>query len=239
MRRIAIAAGKGGVGKSSIALGLASVFVERGARVLLVDVDPQGNATWGAGAEPQRDGGAADFILGRDTAPQLVGGLAVLAGGPALLGADIARADPEALADALDTVQGFAVAIIDTPPGAPGLERLGLVAADVVLVVVDAHPFSLSGAGRVVEDLSARQKKRRRGPDRWALVASKVDQRRTADRDLPTALAAMFPGVPLLSVPQDSALAGATADRRPLLETAPNSRAAEALGIVADWIVEA
>ena len=236
MIRISTSGGKGGTGKTSIACGLASVLASRGSRVLVVDLDPQSNAGFALGADPRKDGGAADLIAGRAIDPQRINGIAVLVGGPGLLAPDIARADPEELADKLEGLDGFDFVVVDTPPGAPSLERLGLVAADVVLVVLDPHPFSLSGASRVVEDLDARKRKRRKGPKRWALVPSKIDRRRAADREIAADLATMFEDVPVFEVPQDSALASATADRVPLMTAAPHSRAAEALGVIADWI---
>lgn len=234
MRRIACASGKGGVGKTSIAAGLASVFAARGLRVLFVDVDSQANGSWALGAELRPTGGAADLIIGKDAAPQRVGPFAIFAGSPALLSVEVSRADPEALADALDGIDGFDVAVIDSPPGAPTLERLAIVAADVVLGIADAHPFSLAGISRIVQDVEERRRKKRRGPSAVALIASKVDARRAADRELPEALRGMNAGA-VFTVPQDSALASATADRVPLMDAAPHSRAADALGLIADW----
>ena len=91
------------------------------------------------------------------------------------------RLDPEALADAIDAFDYNAI-IFDCPPGWDHLERLGLVAAEVALVVVDAHPFAIQGAARVVETLSSRRQKigkaRRIEP---LLAMSRVDLRRTLD----------------------------------------------------------
>jgi chromosome partitioning protein len=50
--RVAVAAGKGGVGKTTIACGIASVLAANGRGVLLIDLDPQSNAAWGLGADP-------------------------------------------------------------------------------------------------------------------------------------------------------------------------------------------
>lgn len=233
MKRIAVASAKGGVGKTSCAVGLASVFASRGLRVLFVDVDSQANGSWALGAELRPTGGAADLIIGRPVAPQVVGDISIFAGSPALLSADVSRVDPEALADALDNVEGFDVAIIDSPPGHPTLERLAIVAADIVFGVCDAHPFGLSGVSRIVRDIEERQRKRRRGPSAVALVASRVDSRRAADRELADALRGI--GSPVFVIPQDAALSGATADRVRLMDAAPTSRAAEALGLIADW----
>jgi chromosome partitioning protein len=94
---VAVAAGKGGVGKTTIACGIASVFAQQGCRVLLVDLDPQSNAAWGLGADPTASG-TAELLLGQQPAPvNATRNLQVLPGGPGLKGHDVVRLDPEAL----------------------------------------------------------------------------------------------------------------------------------------------
>ena len=139
--KVAVAAGKGGVGKTTIACGIASVLAAQGRRVLLVDLDPQSNAAWGLGADPTQPG-TAELLLGEAPEPiKIADTLWVLPGGPGLKGHEVMRLDPEALADAIAAFDHAAI-IFDCPPGWDHLERFGLVAAEVALVVVDAHPFA-------------------------------------------------------------------------------------------------
>jgi chromosome partitioning protein len=234
--KVAVAAGKGGVGKTTIACGIASVLATQGYRVLLVDLDPQSNAAWGLGADPTQPG-TAELLLGEHPVPiRLTDHLSVLPGGPGLKGHEVMRLDPEALADAIAMFDHTAI-IFDCPPGLDHLERFGLVAAEMALIVVDAHPFAIQGAARVIETLSARRQKNRSGAQRWSLVMSRVDLRRTLDKDLEAALNAMFSGVDRLLIRQDVALALATTERIPVMETASHtSRGVTDLQDVVKWL---
>lgn len=235
--RVAVAAGKGGVGKTTIACGIASVLAARGRRVLLIDLDPQSNAAWGLGTDPTAPG-TAELLLGHNPAPpQAAENLWVLPGGPGLKGHEVARLDPEALADAIAVYDhDFDAVVFDCPPGWDHLERLGLVAAQSAMIVVDAHPFAIQGAARVIEDLNARRQKRRPGAQRWALVMSRVDPRRALDKELDTALAQSFPNIDRLLVRQDVALALATTERVPVMKAAPQSRGVADLKTLAEWL---
>lgn len=238
----AVASGKGGSGKTSTACGLASVLAHQGRRVLALDLDPQGNATWALGADPARPG-VAELLRGEPVEPERVADrLHVLAGGPELKAADVARMDPEALADALERLGRrpgpWDALVLDLPPAGDHLERFGLVAADAVLIACDPHPFAVSGAGRVLRDLEHRRSRGRMGAKRWALVLSRLDARRAADRALPDGLRSLWPDVPQLVLRQDAALAAATADRVLVMQAAPTSRAAEDLERIAQWLLD-
>lgn len=234
--KVAVAAGKGGVGKTTIACGIASVLADKCCRVLLVDLDPQSNAAWGLGADPTQPG-TAELLLGDTPTPiKITDTLSVLPGGPGLKGHEVMRLDPEALADAIATFDYNAI-IFDCPPGWDHLERFGLVAAEVALVVVDAHPFAIQGAARVVETLLARRQKNRQGAQRWALVMSRVDLRRTLDKDLESALSAMFPDIQRLLLRQDVALSLATTERTPVVEaSSAHSRGLADLKDIVRWL---
>lgn len=234
--KIAVAAGKGGVGKTTTACGIAAVLAAKGWRVLLVDLDPQSNAAWGLGADPTRPG-TAELLLGESpVCIPVTDNLEVLPGGPGLKSHDVMRLDPEALADAIGAFDHAAV-IFDCPPGWDHLERFGLVAADVALVVVDAHPFAIQGAARVIETLLTRRQKNRQGALRWALVMCRVDLRRTLDKDLEAALATMFPGIDRLLLRQDVALSLATTERVPVTAAAPSHcRGLIDLQEIAGWL---
>ena len=233
--RIAVAARKGGVGKTTVACGLASVLAHQGQRVLVVDLDPQSNAGYLLGADPTAPG-TAELLLGNSPTPlEAALGLYVLPGGPDLTGHNIQALDPEDLADAVAPLD-YDVLIFDCPPGVEYLERLALVAADVVLVCTDAHPLAVMGAGRVLSELKLRQQKGRKGASRWALVLSKIDLRRSMDQALDKQLAATYPSIERLIIHQDSALAWAGAERMPLMQYEPTSRGAKDLQAIAKWV---
>jgi chromosome partitioning protein len=233
--RIAVAARKGGVGKTTVACGLASVLANLGRRVLVVDLDPQSNAGYLLGTDPTAPG-TAELLSGNSPTPLEAGlGLYVLPGGPDLTGHNIQALDPEDLADAVAPLD-YDVLIFDCPPGVEYLERLALVAANVALVCTDAHPLAVMGAGRVLSELKLRQQKGRKGASRWALVLSKIDLRRSMDQALDKQLALAYPSIERLIVHQDSALAWAGAERMPLMQYEPTSKGAKDLQAIAKWV---
>jgi chromosome partitioning protein len=236
-KRIALAARKGGVGKTTICCGIASLLAARGHRTLVVDLDPQSNAAFALGADPGARG-TVEALLGHPVLPQRADdNLWVYAGGPALQGHDISALDSEELRDLSDRLD-YDFILFDCPPSSEALERLGVVAADLALVIVDAHPFAMMGASRVLEVISQRRIRHRPVPGSVALVQSRIDLRRSLDRDLEGAMRLAYPDINLLRVRQDSALAASTTDRIPLSRSALDSRGAKDLLTIIEWIYE-
>ena len=236
-KRIALAARKGGVGKTTICCGIASLLAASGRRTLVVDLDPQSNAAFALGVDPGARG-TVEALLGHPVLPQRADdNLWVYAGGPALQGHDIAALDSEELRDLSDRLD-YDIILFDCPPSSEALERLGVVAADLALVIVDAHPFAMMGASRVLEVISQRRIRQRPVPGSVALVQSRIDSRRSLDRDLEGALQLAYPDINLLRVRQDSALAASTTDRIPLSRSASDSRGVKDLLTIMEWIDE-
>lgn len=234
---VAVAARKGGVGKTTIACGLASILAGQGYQVLVVDLDPQSNAAYALGVDPTAPG-TAELLMGLDPTPLVAApGLWVLPGGPNLTNQVIQSLHPEELADALKVLP-FDTLILDCPPGNETLERLGLVAAQVTLVVTNAHPFAIMGANRVMGILESYRNKNRKGPQQWALVLSQIDERRTLDKQLPAQLMQKYSAIRHFTVHQDINLSQAGAQQIPLMSYAPRSRSAEELAKIAQWISE-
>ncbi len=234
-KRIAIAARKGGVGKTTIACGLASVMASQGKRVLVVDLDPQSNAAYVLGANPTAPG-TADLLTGGSPTPlEAAPGLYVLPGGPELVSHGIQSLDPEDLADVVKPLQ-YDVMIFDCPPGVEYLERLGIVAANTAIVCTDAHPLAVMGAGRVLNELNLRKQKGRKGSQRWAIALSRIDLRRSMDQALDKQLAEAYPEIARLVVHQDASLAWAGAERIPLMDYEANCRGAKDLKKLAEWV---
>lgn len=237
-RKIAVSGRKGGVGKTTVACGLASVLASQGDRVLVVDLDPQSNAAYVLGADPTAHG-TAQLLLGKAPEPVLaLPNLSVLPGGPDLTGYGIQTSDPEDLADVVEGLD-YDCIIFDCPPGVEYLERLGWVAADTCLVCLNAHPLAVMGAGRVVNELKVRKQKRRRGADRWAFVLSMIDLRRSMDQSLAAQLLEAYPDVEQMLVRQDTTLAWASAERVPLFEYDAKCKGASDMRKIAEWLFDA
>lgn len=236
--KIAVASRKGGVGKSSITSGLAGLFAQDGYNVLAVDLDPQSNLAFILGADPTAPGTSA-LLAGEDPEPLEVDDhLYVFPGGPELGRQDIARLDPEDLLDALSHWEGFDVILFDCPPGSQHLERLGIVASTKALVVTNAHPMAIVGAGRVIEDLETRHKKKRKGPTEWAIVANMIDARRSLDKRIEEMLEDLDESIPRFRVRQDIKVSMASAQGVPLISYAPDCNAMQDLEKIQSWCLE-
>ncbi|MEL6384982.1 MAG: ParA family protein [Cyanobacteria bacterium J06626_18] len=236
--RISVSGRKGGVGKTTVACGLASVFANQGKKVLVVDLDPQSNMAYVLGTDPTA-AGTAQLLLGQAPLPvEALPNLHVLPGGPDLASYGVQSSDPEDLADAMEPLN-YDIMLFDCPPGVEYLERLGCVAADTALVCTNAHPLAVMGAGRVMNELEVRQQKGRRGAKRHALVLSMIDLRRSMDQALDAQLASAYPDTKRMVVRQDTTLAWASAERVPLMEYDPKCKGAEDLRQIAEWIQHA
>ena len=235
--RVAIGCRKGGVGKSALTASLASYFIREGRGVLIVDLDPQGNVTFGLGGEPGSRG-AAELLKGEEIEPVLLHEqLHILAGGPELNSVEVSSLEPEALRDALDEHPSAQdVVIFDLPPYSEHLERLGLVAADQALIPVVAHPFAISGAARISSLIEARQARRRPGPSRYALVQSMIDLRRNLDKTLQESLSELFPGIPSFGFRQDISVAYALTEQLPLHVFDPRAKVFPELEEIGGWL---
>jgi chromosome partitioning protein len=235
--RIAVAARKGGVGKTTIACSLASVFAAQSKPVLLIDLDPQSNAAYALGVAPSA-AGTAELLMGENPPPLVANEyLHVYPGGPNLNNQAVQSLHPEDLADIIEQLP-YEIVILDCPPGNENLERFGITASSITLVVTNAHPFAIMGASRVIALLESYRDKERRGSQDWAIVLSQIDERRALDKNLSADLAVMYPSIKHLMVHQDTNLSQAGAQQIPIMEYAPKSKSAEELKTIARWIID-
>ena len=136
-RRIVVANQKGGVGKTTTAVNLSAALREVGQRVLLVDFDPQGNATSGLGVDKNHSPNVYDVLIGESDCAKAIVSTPygdVLPSNKALAGAGIELVGMEhreyLLSNALDTVEeNYDFILIDCPPSLELLTLNGIVAA--------------------------------------------------------------------------------------------------------------
>jgi chromosome partitioning protein len=204
---------------------------------LVIDLDPQSNAAYVLGVDPIASGTAELLTRGVPSPLEATPLLHVLPGGPELGSQRIQSLHPEELAEAVISLNYDAI-VFDCPPGNEYLERLGLVAADVALVVTNAHPLAVIGAERVLEILESYQLKGRRSPGRWALVLSQIDARRSLDKQIAPQLALRYPQIPRFVIPQDTTLSLAAAQQVPLMDYDANCRGATELVSLAQWVLD-
>ena len=167
-RIIAVSNQKGGVGKTTTSVNLAACVAEKGKRVLLVDIDPQGNASSGLGVT-ERSPSIYDVLLGEESAENAVrktefDNLSVLPSDMALAGAEIELvAIPERetlLRKALETVRSqFDYIFIDCPPSLSLLTLNAMTAADSVLIPIQCEYYALEGVGQLMNTLQLVKKR--------------------------------------------------------------------------------
>ncbi len=239
---VAIVNHKGGVGKTTSSVNIAACLGERGERVLLVDMDPQGSASLflgvgddgtsllralqSTGALPWRSTRAPGVDLvpsGQELAlarERFSGAI-----GADLLSRSLARTDGE-----------WKWVLVDCPPGLEVLTINALRAARHVIVPVEASYLGLHGIAQIVDtvrrlagsgcDVAIR-----------AVIPCRAHPRRRVHREVMQVIESEFPGLVTPVVRESVALVEASGRKRPVVITAPRSPAADDYRAVTEWLV--
>lgn len=155
MHVIAVANQKGGVGKTTTSVNLSASLALTGARMLLIDLDPQGNATIGCGIDKEAiDKSTCEWLVGEasleDIAVECVGGMALAPSNSDLTAAEVELLALEHRIERLreclaPATRWFDYAIIDCPPALNLLTVNALIAADGVLIPTQCEYYALEG----------------------------------------------------------------------------------------------
>jgi len=247
---IAVVNQKGGVGKTTTAVNLSSYLASRGKFVLLVDLDPQANASSGLGVDHRAlDKGVYEAILGevsfRDiVVKSAVPGLSVAPATQALAGAAVELVDMERreyrLADAMLEIRNdYDYIILDCPPSLGLLTINGLTAAERVLVPVQTEYYALEGLGQLLATVDAIKNSLHPTLEVMGAVLTMYDDRNKLSKDVKAELEKFFPKKIFTSIiPRNVRLAEAPSFGKPIMQYDSWSKGARAYESLAEEILE-
>ena len=248
-RVIAVVNQKGGVGKTTSTVNLAAALGDKEKNVLLVDADPQGNATSGVGINKRKIGATVyEVLIGTAQVEQAIvatpyRNLSVLPAGMALAGAEIELVDVErrearlkgalaALRDVYDYI------LIDCPPSLGLLTLNALCAADTLIVPIQCEYYALEGLSQLMA--TVRQVKRLYNPqlDIEGVLLTMFDGRLNLTQQVAAEVKRFFPrkvfGTP---IPRSVRLSEAPSFGKPILYYDRSNKGAQAYEAVAAELI--
>lgn len=240
---------KGGVGKTTSAVNIAYFLSKKGFRTLLVDFDPQGNATSGMGIDKQdleatmtevvlETANLADIIL-----PTRHKNLFIAPTTSYLANAEVELANASRrfsrLKNAIDNTPGYDFVIIDSPPSLSLLTVNGLIAARYILLPVQAEFYALEGLGQLLETMKLVRKSMNPTLDLLGVLTTMVDGRTTLSGQVHDEIVRHFPGkVFKTSIPRNIRLAEAPSHGLPVGAYDRFSKGARAYKAVTKEVIE-
>ena len=253
---IALVNQKGGVGKTTSSINLAASLGVLGKKVLLIDLDPQGNSTTGIGIDKgDIKKSAYDLLIGAATLQEVMKktkfkNLYVIPATISLAGADIeimekSRLDPEfaksgQLKNALDPArETFDYMIIDCPPSLGILTTNALTAANSVIIPVQCEFFALEGIMQLLNSIMLAQKNLNPTLDIEGVLLTMLDNRTNLGLEVVQDIKSYFKErVYDTIIPRLVRLSEAPSHGKPIIAYDPKSRGAEAYINLAKEVIE-
>ena len=247
MKLVAIVHQKGGVGKTTSAVNLTAALHEKGANMLLVDFDPQANASSGMGVSRRCKFTSYDVLINGVPAEQAIVHTQwgdVLPSSSALAGAGVELADMEhreyILKKALELVADrYDYVFIDCPPSLELLTLNGLCAAEQILIPVQCEYYALEGLSDLMSTMRAVKKRLNPRLTVFGVLLTMFDGRTNFSSQVAQEVRRFFPGrVYGTAIPRNVRLAEAPSHGVPITAYDKHSRGAKAYLAVAEEILE-
>jgi chromosome partitioning protein len=245
---MAVANQKGGVGKTTTAISLGDALATRGHRVLIIDLDPQANATAALGLKAPPGASTYQLLLGgaplssvvletgRDRL-SLVPSTSDLAGAEVELTAAMAREYRLKRAIEIE-IESYAFVIIDCPPSLGLLTVNGLTAAEEVIVPVQCEYLALEGLGQFTSTLDLVRRNLNHGLKLRGLLLTMYDRRTTLSQQVADEVRKHFPNTFRTVIPRSVRLGEAPSHGLPIGAYDPHSSGAAAYEALAAEVLE-
>ncbi|MBN2181280.1 MAG: ParA family protein [Sedimentisphaerales bacterium] len=249
MRTLAIANQKGGCGKTTTAVNLASAFALSGKRVLLIDLDPQAHATLGLGCDPECAEKTVYNLFTDSSIPASelitnsnVEGLSLIPSNILLSGVELDLASMEnreyVLSKRIGEVNGsYDMCMIDCSPSLSLLTINALVASDDVIIPVQTHYYALEGLRQLLETVDIVQSRFNENLEILGVLLTFVESRTKLSREVQRQMREHFGDLVFDTViHKDVRLAEAPSAHEPVFSYAPDSTGAIEHKILAEEI---
>ncbi|MEJ5222228.1 MAG: AAA family ATPase [Tepidiforma sp.] len=239
---------KGGVGKTTTAVSLAVALARRGQRVLLVDLDPQANATSALGVLGSGRAGVYDAILDETPVEECIArveeeGVDLVPSSAELSGAEVelvpVLARERRLANALHPVRDrYDWVLIDCPPSLGLLTINALTASESVIIPVQCEYMALEGLSRLMETLDLVRRNLNPGLHLLGVVLTMFDARTRLAQQVVDEVRSHFPQTFATIIPRSVRLSEAPSHGQSIFRYEPGGRAAAAYEAVAAELLE-
>ena len=251
-RVIAIANQKGGVGKTTTAINLSSALTKFGRKVLLLDMDPQGNAGYGVGVDSSSAKKTMLGVLRKDypareaIVPTSFGQLDMIPSGLPLasLEADLYQNPVDhpflLLREAMEEVaKDYDYVIIDCPPSLGLLSLNALSFSDAVLIPVQCEYFAMEAVAAILSTISQIQKKENPNLKIEGFLLTMYDSRTQLGTEIASEVRKLFKeNTFLVSIPRNQSVAESQARQQPVTTFRPTSSGAHAYFSLAREVID-
>ena len=247
---IALANQKGGVGKTTSTVSLAAALASRGVRTLVLDSDPQANATSALGVKRPTDGGGLYAALVEEepllpsVATTAVPNLSVMPTSPALAGAEVELVSVMArefrMKRAVEPLRDhFDIILIDCPPSLGMLTVNALAAADEVVIPVQTEYFALEGLGHLAHTIELVKRNLNPRLVIRGVLLTMFDARTNLSREVEQEVRRHFPNTFETVIPRSVRLAEAPSHGTPIQQYDASSSGSRAYEALADELLAA